>query len=279
MNFGGREKLGESLTANGYKFGSILAQLTPGPVAQSLSQFAGVAASPALKDKREIFGRHLLRVDPTMSPAARKRKTQQAFESYARYWVESFRLPSLSSATVERGFEVDGYPHILEGLEAGNGVILALPHLGGWEWAGRWMTDQGHKMTVVVEPLENTELFEWFAELRAKLGMTVVPLGPDAGPTVLRSAAGQRGGCLLCDRDLQHSGIEVEFFGERTTLPAGPATLALRTGAALARPGSISRSATTGTTAWCWRRRGSSGPRSRADITELTQPSPTSSKY
>ncbi|MEZ5259648.1 MAG: hypothetical protein R2705_23025 [Ilumatobacteraceae bacterium] len=79
MNFGGREKLGESLTANGYKFGSILAQLTPGPVAQSLSQFAGVAASPALKDKREIFGRHLLRVDPTMSPAAASAKTQQAF--------------------------------------------------------------------------------------------------------------------------------------------------------------------------------------------------------
>ncbi|MEZ5259647.1 MAG: hypothetical protein R2705_23020 [Ilumatobacteraceae bacterium] len=187
-------------------------------------------------------------------------------------------MPSLSSATVERGFEVDGYPHILEGLRGRQRGDPRLAPPRRWE-AGRWMTDQGHKMTVVVEPLENTELFEWFAELRAKLGMTVVPLGPDAGPTVLRSAAGQRGGCLLCDRDLQHSGIEVEFFGERTTLPAGPATLALRTGAALARPGSISRSATTGTTAWCGRRRGSSGPRSRADITELTQPSPTSSKY
>ena len=46
-------------------------------------------------------------------------------------------------------------------------MILALPHLGGWEWAGRWMTDQGYKMTVVVEALDPPELFEWFADLRA----------------------------------------------------------------------------------------------------------------
>jgi KDO2-lipid IV(A) lauroyltransferase len=37
--------------------------------------------------------------------------------------------------------------------------------------------------------------------------------------------------CLLCDRDIQRSGVDVEFFGERTTLPAGPATLGLRSGA------------------------------------------------
>ena len=112
-------------------------------------------------------------------------------------------------------------------------MILALPHLGGWEWAGRWMTDQGYKMTVVVEALDPPELFEWFADLRKDLGMTVVPTGPKAGPAVLKALRANETVCLLCDRDLERTGVEVEFFGERTTLPAGPATLSIRTGAPL----------------------------------------------
>jgi KDO2-lipid IV(A) lauroyltransferase len=129
---------------------------------------------------------------------------------------------------------VEGYhENLLPALERGNGVILALPHLGGWEWAGRWAADLGNKMTVVVEPIEPPELFEWFADLRRKFGMTVIPLGPEAGPAVLKALRNNEVLCLLSDRDITGGGIEVEFFGEKTTLPAGPATLALRTGAAL----------------------------------------------
>ena len=110
-------------------------------------------------------------------------------------------------------------------------MILALPHLGGWEWAGRWLADTGHRVTVVVERIEPPELFDWFARLRNELGMKVVPLGPSAATAVLRALRDNEVVCLLCDRDLQGGGIEVEFFGERTTLPAGPATLGLRAGA------------------------------------------------
>jgi KDO2-lipid IV(A) lauroyltransferase len=105
--------------------------------------------------------------------------------------------------------------------------------MGGWEWAGRWITDQGIKMTVVVEPLEPPEVFEWFKHLRQSFGMTVVPLGAGAGRAVLAALRANEVVCLLCDRDLQGDGVEVEFFGERTTMPAGPATLALRAGAPL----------------------------------------------
>ena len=158
---------------------------------------------------------------------------QQAFDYYARYYVESFRLPTMSKAAVARPFTIEGWQQVLDGLDAGQGVILALPHLGGWEWAGRWMTDQGFKMTVVVEALDPPELFEWFADLRKDLGMTVVPTGPKAGPAVLKALRANETVCLLCDRDLDRSGVEVEFFGEHTTLPAGPATLSIRTGAPL----------------------------------------------
>ena len=224
----------DAFTASAYKLGAVAAQLTPGPVAQALSTAAGAAMTPAMGDKRTMIERHLRRVDPTLSGATLRRATQRAFESYARYWAESFRLPHLSRRTVERGFTVEGYDqYVLPALAEGKGVILALPHLGGWEWAGRWMTYQGHPMTVVVEPLENAELFEWFAELRAKLGMTVVPLGPDVGSVVPRALKANEVVCLLCDRDLQRSGVPVTFFGEQTTLPAGPATLSLRTGASV----------------------------------------------
>jgi KDO2-lipid IV(A) lauroyltransferase len=150
-----------------------------------------------------------------------------------RYYAESFRLPSLSKRHVDRMFTVDGFHHIEEGLARGKGVILALPHLGGWEWAGRWMADRGHRMTVIVEPLQPPELFEWFADLRRSLGMNVVPLGPEAATAVLSALRANEIVCLLCDRDIQGGGVDVSFFGERTTLPAGPAMLGLRAGAAV----------------------------------------------
>jgi KDO2-lipid IV(A) lauroyltransferase len=205
----------------------------PGPLAAAAASSLGFGASFANADRREMFQRHLRRVNPSIGRAAMRLATQTAFDSYAKYYMESFRLPTLSKRTVERGFSTEGYEHITTALQAGNGVILALPHLGGWEWAGRWMTDQGHKLTVVVEPIDPPELFEWFTELRRDLGMTVVPLGPGAARAVLKALNANEVVCLLCDRDIERTGVDVEFFGERTTLPAGPATLGLRTGAAI----------------------------------------------
>ena len=88
-------------------------------------------------------------------------------------------------------------------------------------------------VTVVVEPLEPPALFEFFVEFRRELGMNIVPLGPDAGREILGALKANHIVCLLADRDIVGDGIELEFFGEITTIPAGPATLALRTGASL----------------------------------------------
>jgi KDO2-lipid IV(A) lauroyltransferase len=223
----------DAAVVGGYRAGALAARLLPGPFGAAAAASLGFTASVASPAKRAIFDRHLQRINPAIGRAARRLMVQQAFDSYAKYYVESFRLPTLSARTVDRGFTRDGYHHIEAGLAAGNGVILALPHLGGWEWAGRWMCDVGHRLTVVVEPLEPPELFRWFADLRANLGMTVVPLGPSVGTTVLKALRNNEVVCLLCDRDIERNGVEVRFFGETTTLPAGPATLGLRTGAAV----------------------------------------------
>jgi phosphatidylinositol dimannoside acyltransferase len=179
-----------------------------------------------------MAARHLQRIHGhTLSDAELAAAVHAAFRSYARYWMESFRLPGLTPAQLEAGMAYEGLDNLERARAGGNGVIMVMPHLGGWDWGGAWLAAIGYPLTVVVEPLEPPELFNWFADFRRSLGMTVVPLGPDATSGVLHTlrAGGVVG--LLADRDIGGHGIEVDFFGERTTLPGGPATLALRTGA------------------------------------------------
>ena len=224
-------ELVDTLTTNGYKLAALAARLTPGVIATGLATPFGAGANFFGPERREMIERHLVRVDPTLRGLRLSRASQRAFDFYARYWIESFRLPTMSRRAVDRGFRADGYQQIVTALREGKGAILALPHLGGWEWAGRWIADQGHQITVVVERLDPPELFDWFVDLRSRLGMHVVPLGPTAGAAVSAALKDNHIVCLLSDRDITRRGPEVEFFGERTTLPGGAATIALRTGA------------------------------------------------
>ena len=228
-----RKRITDAVTVSGYRIGSLAARMMPGPMALGAASSFAFTASFANTARRRMLERHLQRVNPRLHGAALRVAVGQAFDSYAKYYMESFRLPTLPARTVARGFELESFHHVIAGHDAGKGTILALPHLGGWEWAGRWMVDQGYPLTVVVEALDPPELFEWFADLRRDIGMNIIPTGPQAGATVLKALRDNDVVCLLCDRDLERNGVEVEFFGERTTLPAGPATLALRTGAVL----------------------------------------------
>ena len=214
-----------------YKAASLAAQNLPEPVTSFAASMLGAGFGAGMRSRRSMIERHLRRADPSLRGAALRRAAQAAFDYYARYWVESFRLPGLTAEEVDGGFSYDGFEHVDDALgrRARRDRRPAPPRrLGvGRSVAGR----PGAPVTVVVEPLEPPELFEWFASFRRSLGMTVVPIGPGAGTAVLRALRANEVVCLLCDRDIQGGGVEVDFFGERTTLPGGPATLGLRTGA------------------------------------------------
>jgi KDO2-lipid IV(A) lauroyltransferase len=226
------------LTTLAYRAGSRVAQLVPGSIATPAGRMIGRAAAPLLPAQRAMAARHQARAASGANGAAAtgadRSSVRGVFESYGRYWVEMLRLPrDVRAGAIPRLGRIEGFDHVADGLAAGKGVILALPHLGGWEWAGAWLADRGHNFLAVVERIEPPELLEWFAAQRAALGMEVVALGPDVSTTVLRALRDNRIVCLLSDRDIEGDGVPVDFFGERTTLPGGPATLALRTGATL----------------------------------------------
>ena len=221
-----------SRAVTAFRLGSAAARLVPGPVATLAGRGIGAAMGAGDAERRRIVARHQQRAHGgTLSPTALRRAVQRAFDSYARYWVEAFRLPTLSAAELDAGMTYEGYHHLRDALDGGKGVIAVVPHLGCWDYAGAWVATQGVPITVIVEPLEPPEVFEWFADFRRSLGMTVVPLGPEAAHASIRALRNNELLCLLSDRDIGGGGVEVSFFGEPTTLAAGPATLALRTGA------------------------------------------------
>jgi phosphatidylinositol dimannoside acyltransferase len=134
------------------------------------------------------------------------------------------------------GMTTVGEPRLRESIAAGNGTIMALPHSGNWDHAGAWCGATGVPFTTVAERLRPESLYDRFVAFRESLGMEVLPLtgGPRPPYDVLveRLLAGGTL-CLLADRDLSARGVDVRFFGATARMPAGPASLALRTGATL----------------------------------------------
>lgn len=179
---------------------------------------------------------NLRRVRPGLHEAALRRLSRAGMRSYLRYWMESFRLPVWSRARVARDVQVAGVEHLKEALESGRGALVALPHMGNWDLAGTWIAQQGHPFTTVAERLKPERLFERFVAFREGQGMEVLALtggGVNVIGTLARRLREGKLVCLVGDRDLSEAGIEVSFFGEPTRMPAGPAALCQRTGAAL----------------------------------------------
>ncbi|GAA4129590.1 phosphatidylinositol mannoside acyltransferase [Actinomadura keratinilytica] len=160
--------------------------------------------------------------------------SKKVMRSYLRYWLEVFRLPEYDRDRILGRSRVRGAEKVFAALESGRGVILALPHMGNYEAAGAWLVHHGHPFTTVAERLEPESLFDRFVAFRESLGMEVLAhRGASAFGRMARRLRAGGAVCLVVDRDLTDTGVEVEFFGATARMPAVTAALAMRTGAAL----------------------------------------------
>ncbi len=179
--------------------------------------------------------RNLARVAPDSSDAELDALVQEGMRRYLRYWREAFRLPTLTPAEISASVDVEGYEQMSALVASDRGVVIACPHMGNYDLVGAWFTLEFGQFTTVAERLKPESLFERFLEYRQSLGMEVLPL--TGGPRVLPMLTSRlrEGGvvALVGDRDLTAHGIPVDFFGERASMPSGPAAMALATGAAL----------------------------------------------
>jgi KDO2-lipid IV(A) lauroyltransferase len=212
----------------------------PEPVAEAAAALSGEVMARRDSPARDMARRHLRHVLLDRAPgleideALLERWVRRSFRSYARYWMEGARLPSVPHDEVDQRMLIEsGLEHLAAGMAVGRGVIMALPHVGCWEWGGAWLDHIGYHMTSVAERIEPPELNQYFVDQRETMGLSVIPLDKDAGSAVLRTLRAGKLVGLLCDRDLAGDGVPVEFFGECTTFPSGPATLAMRAGATL----------------------------------------------
>lgn len=176
---------------------------------------------------------NLARAMPGSSAEDLREASRAGMRSYLRYWCDAFRLPGWDSAKVDT-FEMTNEPMLHETLAQGRGAVVALPHMGNWDHAGAYTSLRISPVHTVAEKLEPARLYDAFVSYRESLGMTIYGLG-DPGVYGQLAATLQAGGlvALLADRDLSAKGIDVDFLGELARFPAGPAALAVDTGAAL----------------------------------------------
>ncbi|ODR00301.1 phosphatidylinositol mannoside acyltransferase [Mycobacterium intermedium] len=182
--------------------------------------------------------KNLARVIGTTPAGVPDSLMRASLASYGRYWREAFRLPTMDHDAIARHLD-----HVIQGLDildaalaAGRGAIVALPHSGNWDMAGVWVAQRHGTFTTVAERLKPESLYRRFIDYREGLGFEVLPLSGGPRPPFEVLCERLRDNhivCLMAERDLTRTGVEVEFFGEPTRMPAGPAKLAVETGAAL----------------------------------------------
>ncbi|MBO0836169.1 MAG: phosphatidylinositol mannoside acyltransferase, partial [Actinobacteria bacterium] len=227
----------ELASSVGYRAGWLVVRQMPEPLARWIFvQIADYLWWRNGKSVRQLEA-NLRRVQPSESDAALRELSRAAMRSYLRYWVEAFRLPTMSKERIAAEMSTVGEEQTaLAHVKSGRGVVFALPHSGNVDLAAAWVMTRGFgQISVIAERLKPESVFRQFVAYRESLGMEVVPHtgGPSPFGVMARRLREGRLVCLVADRDLSAGGVEVEFFGQPARIGAGPAALAARTGAAL----------------------------------------------
>jgi KDO2-lipid IV(A) lauroyltransferase len=167
---------GERLTDWGYAAGWRVVREMPEPWARGI---AGAGARYAARGGGpEQLRKNLARVIGSTPAEVPDSLIRAALASYARYWREAFRLPSMDlPALADRLDKVFvGAEYFAAAHAAGRGAVMALPHSGNWDMAGVWLAQNYGTFATVAERLKPESLYDRFIEFREGLGFEVLPL-------------------------------------------------------------------------------------------------------
>lgn len=214
-----------------YRAFTALLGAMPEPMMRRMGEGLGRLAWHLAPTRRRLVQRHLLRVLGDGADVLTLSKDM--FASYGRYWAEVFWLRPRRKRELVEHSEVINEATLHRSKAEGKGIILVLPHMGNWEVAGAVAESIGLPVLAAAENLPNPLITDWFVKTRQMVGIDIVLTGRGMRATGELARRLRDGGvvALLSDRDLSGRGIPVDFFGETTTMPAGPVALADRTGA------------------------------------------------
>ena len=223
----------DSAAAFLYLFAWRVVRWLPEKVAYDLFYLLGRSLAKRQGKSVRRLRSNLARVKPEYSRSQLDSLMQLSMRSYMRYWCDTFRFPDWSTERVMNTVEVHNEELLMNAIAAGTGVIVALPHAGNWDHAGAYFCSKGVKLATVAERLKPELLFRKFVAYREAMGMEVLALDSRSIATLSRRL--REGGlvALVADRDLSKTGVPVNFFGHTARMPAGPAILAINTGAPL----------------------------------------------
>jgi len=218
----------------GYRSAAAILAHTPPALSQAVIATASQGSYLAWPAKRRFsntnFG-HVLGLPPE-HPRVR-RMALRAYKEYARYLVELMRLPSRTREELATSVEGDGVECVAQAWrDSGEAMIVVAGHVGNNEAVAAAIAGAGYPANVIADDSTFPELFDELRRQRESWGVHVIPWRNLRELfTVLRRKEIL---ALLVDWGYRSDGVPVRLFGSWTTLPAGPATLAAKTGAIIA---------------------------------------------
>jgi lauroyl/myristoyl acyltransferase len=225
-----RERPREILTYWAYRAGERLIGLLPRGLVLSLASAAGNAAYDLAGSKRGVVEHNLARPLGVAPDDRRARRTaRRAFSAYAKYLVDVMYMGSLSAEEMGRLVAIDNIEILDEARAGGTGVLICTVHVGGMDIIAPGLLRHAESLNVVADDTSYGRLYDHLKAVRARHGLTLVGWRNLRG--IIRALRDRQNIVLFCDGGFRRGDVPVEFLGEPTTFPAGPATLSARSGA------------------------------------------------
>lgn len=168
---------------------------------------------------------------------------RRSFHNYGRYIVDFVRADMIRDASVPTKIQFDRWAELDAAVAEGHGVLIVLMHVGNWEIGGRVLSQRGYRVNVIARSFEHHRFNQAVVDARQESGMRVIPAERATLGIVRAMRRGEVLGILI-DDPLEDGGVSVPFFGRQVMVPAGPARIALRTGARVL-PSALVRDGTT----------------------------------